>query len=98
MGWKDWLDVRIIQVICRHTVTAAAAMLSWMLLFWLGRLGIHSSAMQTVLERIENLVLIVLILFSVWNILEELLPNAVKAAYAKIIEYLSHDSSKLAFI
>ena len=78
MLWQAWFDIPFLQRIGKHTSNCAAAMLSWIVLFWLGRKGIQSERIRLILEDTETIVLVVTILVFAYDFMSDLLPQRVR--------------------
>jgi hypothetical protein len=88
MSWQGWLDVTFLQKVSRHTFNCAAAMLSWILLFWLGRKGIQSDRIHLVLESTETIVLIVTIGVFAIDFVCDLVPPRVQGLVYNMVRWL----------
>jgi membrane-bound acyltransferase YfiQ involved in biofilm formation len=84
MPWQAWFDIPFLQKIWKHTSNCAAAMGSWIFLFWLGRKGIQSDRIRLILEYTETVVLIVTIAVFAFDFVSELIPQRVRSLFYNV--------------
>ena len=69
MAWRDWLDVKNLQLTCKHTVSTIAAVFSYVLVFWLVRWGLGEGVIASIVEFTEQVVLVVTLLVYLFQLL-----------------------------
>jgi hypothetical protein len=68
MGWSDWTGSENLKAIVRHTLHCTAAVLSFMWVSWLVRIGVGEGLLKACIENVERFVLVVLFLVFLFNI------------------------------
>jgi hypothetical protein len=59
MAWSDWIDVELQKAIVRHTIDAASAIISFASISFLVRHFVENPIVALWLDRIEELLLVV---------------------------------------
>lgn len=65
-----------------HTLSNGSAILSFVALSRLTHWGITDGMLRTILERIEGVVLIVLVLIFAYNVIADVLPERIRNVFA----------------
>ncbi len=68
MGLQDWVDLKSLQAIFKHTVATAASVGSFILLTWLVEHGVGPGLFATLVELIEKVALVGLLLLLLINL------------------------------
>jgi hypothetical protein len=75
MGWWDW---DIPQKIWKHSLNSAFALGSWKGLYWFGHLGSNDATVLWALDKIEDVVVLVVLLSLAVNLIIDVSPPNVK--------------------
>jgi hypothetical protein len=66
MAWRDWLEISVIQRVCRHASGTLAAILLFALTAFIAKHVISDPSVIKSIERVENVVLVgLVVLFGV---------------------------------
>ena len=68
MSWSDWTGSENLKTIVRHTLHCTAAMLSFLWISWLVRIGVGEGLLKVCIESLEKFILAVLFLVFLFNI------------------------------
>ncbi len=68
MSWPDWIGSENLKAIVRHTMHCTAAILSFMWVSWLVRIGVGEGSLKVIIESVEKFILVVLFLVFLFNI------------------------------
>ena len=76
MSWSDWTGAENLKAILRHTLHCSAAILSFIWVSWLVRLGLSDGWLKSFIDHAEQFVLAVLFLafviqigYDLWKLL-----------------------------
>ncbi len=68
MGWSEWAGSENLKAIVRHTVHCTAAILSFIWVSWLVKIGLGDGLLKIGIEYVEKFVLAILFLVFMFNI------------------------------
>lgn len=68
MRLEDWVDVKALRTIAKHTSGCAGALLSFILISRLAEWGIGPGFFRFVLEYVDKMVLVVIFLYFLWTV------------------------------
>jgi hypothetical protein len=79
MAAQDW---HVLRKVALHTLNNGVAILSFVLLAYLTKSGIQDQTLSLILERIEGVVLIVLVLIFGCQLVYDVLPEKIRGLFA----------------